>query len=897
MADDTLYLVDVYNLIFQVFHAIPPMTGPKGQPTNAVFGFTRDLMNLLEKQPSHLVCAMDISGPGVRNDIYEEYKANRSEMPEDLRPQIPLIEDVIAGLNIPAVSCSGWEADDVIATLTKRAVEAGMDVCIVTSDKDNRQLIGPKVRMYNSRKDKFLDEKGLIEDWGIRPDQVIDYQALVGDSVDNIPGIPLVGPKKAKKLIEEFGHLDEILANAEKVSGKKLKENLVNFADQARISRELVTLNQDLPLDFDLESARVSEPSREKLLQLFQDLGFRRLTEQMQSELAGEKPQDKIERTWEKIDTPAKFQKFLKDLKQQNKFCVDLETTSLDARSAEIVGWAISWRIGQGYYLPVQGPSGQKTLDSQDVAEALSPLLADPDITIVNQNIKYDMIVMKRIGLEVHGLGVDPMVGDYLLDAGARSHSLNTLAEKYLDHRMIPISDLIGSGKKQKQMFEIDVEKAAEYAAEDADISFELAGIIEARLKEENLYDLYWDLERPLIHVLADMEFLGIRVDPAELQQQSEELGGRLEILMHEIYELAGEEFNIDSPKQLRGILFDKLGLPVQKRTKTGPSTDQEVLETLAALHELPEKIIEHRQLSKLKGTYLDTLPELINQETGRIHASFNQVVAATGRLSSSDPNLQNIPIRREEGRRIRKAFLPGRDGWKLLCADYSQIELRMLAHFSRDPELVKAYQEGLDIHTAVAAEVFNLDPEEVDKEERRIAKAVNFGVIYGQSPFGLAKALGIPQAEAAEFIENYFTQFHRVEEFLLELLKDCADKGYAETILGRRREISGIRQLEGRQRNMPERTAINTVIQGSAADLIKQAMINVAARLKEEPELGNLLLQIHDELVFEFPHDQLEPLASLVRKEMESAMELDIPLVVDLAAGFNWYDLESLNG
>ena len=894
MADETLYLVDVFNLIFQVFHAIPPMTGPKGQPTNAVFGFTRDLMNLVAKQPSHLVCAMDLSGPGVRNDIYDQYKANRSEMPEDLRPQIPLIEEVIRGLNIPAVSCTGWEADDVIATLTKRGVAAGLNVCIVTSDKDNRQLIGPKVRMYNSRKDTYLDEAALMEDWGIRPDQVIDYQSLVGDSVDNIPGVPLVGPKKAKALIDEFGTLDEVLAHADDVSGKKLKENLKTFADQARVSRELVTLNQDLPLDFNLEDARITEPNRSRLLELFQDLGFRRLTEQMQTELAGDKPQEKVERKWEKIDTPAKFKKFLTQLKKQKKFCVDLETTSLDARSADIVGWAVCWKIGEGHYLPVQGPTGQKTLDPAEVADALKPLLEDRGITIVNQNIKYDMIVMKRIGIEVNGLGVDPMVGDYLLDAGARSHSLNTIAEKYLDHRMIPISDLIGTGKKQMQMFEVDVAKAAEYAAEDADISFELSGIIEQKLKEENLFDLYWDLERPLIHVLTDLEFTGIRVDPAVLEEQSDELGQRLEVLMGEIYEIAGHEFNIDSPKQLRVVLFEELGLPVQKKTKTGPSTDQEVLETLAALHELPEKIMEHRQLSKLKGTYLDALPGLINKETGRIHASFNQVVAATGRLSSSDPNLQNIPIRREEGRRIRKAFLPAEDDWKLLCADYSQIELRMLAHFSGDPELTKAYQEGLDIHTAVAAEVFNVDPDDVDKDQRRIAKAVNFGVIYGQSPFGLAKALGIPQEDAAEFIDNYFLQFSRVEEYLLEILRECESKGYAETILGRRREIQGIRQLEGRQRNMPERTAINTVIQGSAADLIKQAMLNVAAKLKETPNLGRMLLQIHDELVFECRQDQLADLAKMVKTEMESAMELNVPLVVDLAAGSNWYDLEN---
>jgi len=895
MADETLYLVDVYNLIFQVFHAIPPMTGPKGQPTNAVFGFTRDLMNLLEKHPSHLVCAMDVSGPGVRNEIYDQYKATRSEMPEDLRPQIPLIEDVIAGLNIPAVSCNGWEADDVIATLTRRAVEAGMNVCIVTSDKDNRQLIGPRVRMYNSRKDTYLDEAGLLKDWGVRPDQVIDYQALVGDSVDNIPGVPLVGPKKARALLEQFGTLDEVLAHADEAPGKKLQENLKTFADQARVSRQLVTLNQELPLEFDLEEARVCEPNRARLLELFQDLGFRRLTEQMQTGLAGEKPADKPERKWEQVDTAAKFKKFLPQLKNQKKFCVDLETTSLDARSAEIVGWAVCWEIGQGHYLPVQGPQGQKTLDAAEVARELKPLLEDPAITIVNQNIKYDMIVLKRIGIEVAGLGVDPMVGDYLLDAGARSHGLDTLAEKYLDHRMIPISDLIGSGKKQLQMFEVDVEKAAEYAAEDADIAFELAGIIEEKLKEENLFDLYWDLERPLIHVLTDMEFDGIRVDPAVLKVQSAELSQRLEVLIAEIYDIAGHEFNIDSPKQLRVVLFEELNLPIQKRTKTGPSTDQEVLQTLAAMHELPEKIIEHRQLSKLKGTYLDALPGLINKETGRIHASFNQVVAATGRLSSSDPNLQNIPIRTEEGRRIRKAFLPGEDGWKLLCADYSQIELRMLAHFSGDPELVKAYQEGLDIHTAVAAEVFNVDPHDVDKDMRRIAKAVNFGVIYGQSPFGLANALGISQEAAADFIDNYFPQFSRVEEFLAELLRDCEHKGYAETILGRRREIQGIRTVEGRQRNMPERTAINTVIQGSAADLIKQAMLNVAAKLKATPGLGRLLLQIHDELVFECPEDQLHDLATMVKYEMETAMDLDVPLVVDLASGPNWYDLEKV--
>ncbi|HUG18549.1 MAG TPA: DNA polymerase I, partial [Planctomycetaceae bacterium] len=595
------------------------------------------------------------------------------------------------------------------------------------------------------------------------------------------------------------------------------------------------------------------------------------------------------------VDTAEKFRQFQAELRNQKKICVDLETTSLVSRSAEIVGWAVSWEVGRGHYLPVKGPHGQPCLATEEVAALMKPILEDPGITIVNQNIKYDMIVLKRIGIEVNGLGLDPMVGDYLLDAGARSHSLDTLAEKYLDHKMIPIGDLIGKGKTQKQMFDVDIEQASRYAAEDADVALELSEIIESLLKQEGLWDLYWDLERPLIAVLCSMEFAGIRVDPDELRKQSVELGYRLKTLIGEIHAIAGREFNIDSPKQLRTILFDELGLPVQKRTKTGPSTDQDVLEILASMHELPAKVIEHRQLSKLKGTYLDALPALINPETGRIHASFNQVVAATGRLSSSDPNLQNIPIRREEGRRIRKAFLPAEDTWRLLCADYSQIELRMLAHFSQDPELLEAYQHGQDIHTAVAAEVFGVDPEAVDSSQRRIAKAVNFGVIYGQSPFGLASSLGIPQTEAAEFIDNYFTRFSRVEQFLSELLETCLKTGYATTILGRRRKIEGIKNVSGRQRNMPERTAINTVIQGSAADLIKRAMIQVDYKLRESPELGCMLLQIHDELVFECPEEKLTELAVLVRREMESAMDLSVPLVVDLASGPNWYDLQNV--
>ena len=900
-----LYIIDTFSLLFQVYHAIPPMTGPSGQPTNATFGFTRDLLTILRnKQPEFLMCAFDLPGPGKRNEVFEDYKANRDEMPADLVPQISMVEQIIQGFGIPVLGCPGWEADDVIATVVAQANAQDIAVNIVTSDKDARQLLNPNVRLYNVRKDTFLDEEYLMKDWGIRPDQVIDFQALVGDSVDNVPGVPLVGPKKASNLLAKFGTLDEVLANPDEAPGPKLRENLKTYADQALMSRILVTLKNDLPITVDWDAARVSGHDIPQLTELFREYGFRRFGEEVRSLPGNDVPPTKqqgalfggADPTWEVVDTAEKFETFLSELREQSRFCVDLETTGLNEMQADIVGWAFSWKANSGHYLPVMGPDGQQALDAEQVSNALRPILEDPKIEISNQNIKYDMLVMRRVGIRLEGIGVDPMVGSYLLDAGARSHGLDALAEKYLHHRMIPISDLIGSGKDQKSMAEVDIEKAAEYAAEDADISLQLADLIAEELRREDLWDLYWELERPLIPVLADMEFQGIRVDAEELERQSSELTARLEQLVGEIYEMAGHEFNIDSPLQLRTVLFDELDLPVQKKTKTGPSTDQSVLEKLALLHPLPAKISEHRHLSKLKSTYLDSLPTLIDPDTQRIHASFNQVVAATGRLSSSNPNLQNIPIRTEEGRRVRKAFVPSEPGWKLLCADYSQIELRMLAHFCGDIALTTAFADNVDIHSSVAAEIFDVDDSEVDSQMRRVAKAVNFGVIYGQSSFGLAAALGIDRDQAAEFIDNYFARFSGVEQFLEEILDECASSGYARTIRGRRRAIAGIRRDRPSQRNMPERTAINTVIQGSAADLIKQAMINVHARLAADQHPARTLLQIHDELVFECPADEIGSLADLVREEMEQAMKLDVPLAVDIAVGDNWHDVASFN-
>lgn len=955
MMTETVYLIDTFSLMFQVFHGIPPMTSPAGLPTNAVFGFSRDLVSLLKAhKPSWLICAWDSSGPGTRDALYDQYKANRSEMPEDLRPQIEMLKEVIQAFQIPLIEHAGWEADDVIATLTRQAVERGHTVRIVTSDKDARQLLGPQVTIYNLRKNTHLDEAGLLADWGIRPDQVVDFQSLVGDSVDNVPGVPLVGPKKAAAMLKEFGTLENVLANADKVAGAKLRENLKTYVDQAYLSRQLVQLNQQLPLDFTWSTESKRPPDVSLLQDLFRKYGFRRLIDEVQGlgpattaiitppTVRKSKPSNKgqkslfdddageaaahavIEiraadapgevdvvafpitdtvnqtestRQWETVDTPEKFEQFLDSLRKQTRFCLDLETTHVDQMLAEIVGWAFSWSAGFGYYLPVRGPAGAPLLDPDTVIAALRPILTSTSVEIVNQNIKYDVTVLWRAGLTIAAdrIGLDPMVGDYLLDAGARSHSLDVLIDKYLGVKSIPISALIGTGKQQKNMIDIPVDKVAEYASEDADLSLQLADLISNQLKSEGLYDLYWNLERPLISILAQMEQAGVRVDADELKRQSTALTDRLQTTIRQIYELAGHEFNIDSPIQLRKVLFEEQQLPVRRRTQTGPSTDQEVLEELAMIHPLPALITQHRQMSKLKGTYLDALPGLIHPQTGRIHCSFNQVVAATGRLSCSDPNLQNIPIRTAEGRQIRKAFIPGQPGWKLVCADYSQIELRILAHFSKDPALKSAFEQQVDIHAAVAAEVFGVALTDVTSDQRRVAKAVNFGVIYGQSPFGLAAVLGIEQAVAAQFIEDYFANYAGVAQFIESTLEQCRTTGFARTILGRRREIQGIRSQRSSNMNMPERTAVNSVIQGSAADLIKQAMINVQNRIKADQHTGQMLLQIHDELVFEAPEADVDSLVKLVRHEMEHAMNIDVPLVVDVSVGDNWLETNSV--
>ncbi|MGZ3353254.1 MAG: DNA polymerase I [Isosphaeraceae bacterium] len=891
----TFYILDAFSLIFQVFHAIPEMTGPAGQPTQAVFGIFRDMLNLLrDRKPDYLAAAFDGEGPVFRSEIYPEYKAHRAAMPADLVPQIPVIRRVFEGFGVPVLVVPGMEADDIIATLARRGEERGMDVSICTANKDARQLLSDHVRILNLRKNAVIDAPALLKEWGIRPDQVVDFLALTGDSVDNVPGVPGIGEGFASTFLKEFGTLDSLLQNIAKVKGPKKQQSLREHAETARRARMLVTLRDDLALDLDWETLKTSEPNVDALKTLCIESGFHRFM----SELPASQPAGEVQ-TWvadyRVVDTPELFGDFLTELKRQPRFCLDTETTDIDPLRASLVGIAVSWKAGLAYYLPLRGPIHCRVLDPHEVLEALRPILADPEVEKVGQNLKYDMLALGRAGVAIEGPITDTMILSYLLESGERNHKLDQLAQRLLGHTMIPITDLIGKGKKQGRMDQVEVTRVATYAGEDADATLRIEEILAPRVKSQGLWKLYTEVERPLISILAGMEQVGVGVDTRRLGELSREFAGRLATLEDDVYRLAGGPFNINSGPQLREVLFEKLKLPTQQKTPGGEqSTAQDVLEALAARHPLPALLLQHRQLSKLKSTYLDALPALVHPEDGRIHASFNQGVAATGRLSSSDPNLQNIPVRTEEGKQIRQAFV-AREGWRLLTADYSQIELRILAHFSGDPALSRAFELDHDIHSVVAARIYGVPESQVDGSMRRVAKTVNFGVIYGLSPYGLAARLGISQAEAGAFIDSYFREYAGVDQFITRTLEAALAAGRVETILGRRRPISGIKNTTGRNRNLAERTAVNTVIQGSAADLIKMAMIKIDRRLRAQRLQARMILQIHDELVFETPENEIPDLATLVRQEMNTALVLEVPLKVDLGVGINWLDVKAI--
>jgi DNA polymerase-1 len=940
----SVYLVDAFSIIFQVYHAIPRMSSPSGVPTNALFGFTRDLLSLRDLRPDYLLCAFDRSEPTFRHEVFPEYKGHRDEMPDDLQLQMPHIHRLLEALSIPVVSLPRYEADDVVATIARAASARGLDVFLCTSDKDCRQLIDDRVRLYNLRKKQEFGRAELLADWGVRPDQVIDLQVLVGDPVDNVPGVPGIGVKTAAKLLQEFDTLDNLLANVGKVSGVKKQEGLRALVPDLPRNRQLIRLETELPIPLDWDAWKLRPIDAAAFLALCRELGFRGFTAGIEDpnrpksrvseaamhqeelfpfgansangEAAGAGPSaapadgPAWSAKYELVDTPKKYEAFFKELKKQRRFAVDLETTSLQPLAAEIVGMAFSWQEGAAHYLALRGPEGAPTLDPKATLEQLRPILEDPNVSKVNQNIKYDLLVLRGRGVRLAGVAGDSMVADYLLHAGERSHNLDELARRYLNHQTIPITDLIGKkSKKQPQlrMDQVDTARVAVYSGEDADVAWRLTSLLEAELDRQTatpLRKLYDELEIPLIEVLAELEANGIRLDVPLLRKLGEEMGREIEAIEKEIYALAGHPFNIGSLPQLRTVLFDELKLPVQGRTGiTGaPSTDQEALEKLAALDvpgsALPRKILEHRQLTKLKSTYVDALPEMILPETGRVHASFNQTVAATGRLSSSDPNLQNIPVRRERGQQIRQAFVP-EPGWKLLTADYSQIELRLLAHFCGDETLARAFAEERDVHAAVASQIYGVEEKDVTADMRRSAKTVNFGVIYGISPYGLSTRLGIDREEARKFIDAYFARYPKVQEYQDRLLTECRKTGYVTTILGRRRRIDpgAVRANSTfQQRNQAEREAINMEIQGSAADLMKLAMLHVFRRMRREGLRSRMLLQIHDELVFEALPEELKGLGALVREEMTEPrakeLGLRVPLRVDLAAGPNWLDV-----
>jgi len=898
LAGETVYVVDAHSLIFQVFHAVGEMTGPSGQPVNAIFGFTRDILDLLEqKQPHYLFCAFDLPGPTFRHEKYDNYKIDRSEMPEDLRPQIPAIMRLMEAMQVPVLTHESFEADDILATVARCVEELGGDCVLMTSDKDCRQLITDKTRLYNIRKASYYDAESLLADWGIRPDQVVDFQALVGDATDNVPGVELIGPKTARELLAAYETLEGVLDHAGEISGKKRKQNLLDGREIAMLSRELVKLVEEVPVEVDWIAGRVGEFDNEAVLEQFREFGFRQFASRLSNVKASEAPKQ-WEATYRLISSAPELIELTQRLSSAEQISFDTETTHRSPRWAQLVGFSFAVEEGEAFYVPVRAPAGDPCLDLDFALETLKPILEDESIGKIGQNLKYDVIVLRNYGVHVSGIAFDTMIADYLLEAGGRNHSLDDLADRYLNHKPIKISELIGTGKQQKRMDEVPVTSVSDYAAEDADIPLRLCPLLRHRLGDEGLDDLFNSLELPLVDVLVEMEFNGMTIDSQRLAQLSEDYGQRMDTLQSEIHNIAGREFNIASPKQLAEILFTELELPVIKKTKTGPSTDAGVLAELAGLHELPAKIVEYRKYAKLKGTYIDALPELICPATSRVHTSLNQVVAATGRLSSNDPNLQNIPVRTEQGREIRSAFVPGEAGWRLLAADYSQIELRVLAHYSQDEALIDAFTNDEDIHARVAGQIHEVSLDQVTADMRRGAKAINFGVIYGQSPFGLAKALDIPQEQAAEFIDAYFARYPGVEAFMDNLLNECREQGHVSTMLGRRRAIQGVRKSEDRSKNprsrtMPERTAINTVIQGSAADIIKLAMIAVYERLKQEKRQARLLLQIHDELLFEAPADEVDWLTGLVREEMATAADLLVPLKVDVKTGPNWADCE----
>ncbi|MDH5516978.1 MAG: DNA polymerase I [Gammaproteobacteria bacterium] len=893
-----IILVDGSSYLFRAFHAMPPLTNSKGLNTGAVYGVINMLKKLQDEyQPESMAVIFDAKGKTFRHDLYQDYKANRPPMPDDLREQIEPLHQLVQALGYPMLVVEGVEADDVIGTLAKKATESGAEMLISTGDKDMAQLVSEHVTLINTMTNSLMDPDGVVSKFDVRADQIIDYLALVGDSVDNIPGVPKVGPKTAAKWLKEYGSLQQIIDNADKFKGK-IGDNLRHSLDHLPLSYQLATIDCELQLEAGLQDLNLQAADKERLKELYSELEFnswlRQLNEASDDSQSTDKPQKNelsAELEYETVLELAQFENWLKQLSAADSFVFDTETTSLNYMQAKVVGVSFAVEAFKAAYVPFAHSyeGAPEQLSEAQVLGALKPLLEDPNKGKIGQNLKYDKHVLMNHGIVLQGISDDSMLESYVLDSTSR-HDMDTLALKYLGVNTIHFEDVAGKGAKQISFDKVTLEQAGPYAAEDADITFRLHQSLAAKLAEqESLQTVYREIELPLLDVLQKIEHIGVKVDVDMLQQQSAELEVSIKAIEAKAYELAGEEFNLASPKQIQHILFEKMDIPVIRKTPKGqPSTAEDVLQELAEEYELPKLLLESRSLSKLKSTYTDKLPKMVDPVTGRVHTSYHQAVAATGRLSSTDPNLQNIPIRSAEGRRIRQAFIP-ETGRIMMAADYSQIELRIMAHLSADQGLLTAFKNDLDVHSATAAEVFGLALDKVGNEQRRAAKAINFGLIYGMSAFGLAKQLNISRFDAQDYIDVYFERYPGVKAYMDQTRAQAHDDGYVETVYGRRLYLPEINSRNGMRRQYAERTAINAPMQGSAADIIKRAMIAVDKEMQNSSFDALMVMQVHDELVFEVATDQLAEFSAMVTQQMQAAAELAVPLIVSVDSGNNW--------
>jgi len=927
IAPNPLVLVDGSSYLYRAFHAFPPLTNSAGEPTGAMYGVLNMLKSLISQvQPSHIAVVFDAKGKTFRDEMFEQYKSHRPPMPDDLRKQIQPLHDIIRALGIPLLVIEGVEADDVIGTLAVAASKANQKVLISTGDKDMAQLVDDNIMLINTMNNTLLDREAVIEKYGIPPELIIDYLALMGDSADNIPGVAGVGEKTALGLLQGIGSMAEIYANLDKVAelpirgAKKLGDKLLAEKEMADLSYRLATIKTDVALDITPEQLTLGASNNDQLTEYFGRYEFKRwlnevmngadsitnnneqptkinhyqatptpaLTQDNSDEAL---PAIQIDRSrYETLLTEADLNRWVEKLKQAKLFALDTETDNLDYMAANLVGISFALENGEAAYLPLQLDylGAPKTLEKTTALTLLKPVLENPAIQKVGQNFKYDLTIFARNGIDVQGVAFDTMLESYVLNSTGR-HNMDDLAKRYLGHQTISFEEIAGKGKNQLTFNQIPLEKAAEYAAEDADVTMKLQQVLWEKLsKEPTLEKLFKEMELPLLGVLSRMERRGVLIDSDALFLQSNEIANRLSELEEQAYVLAGQPFNLASTKQLQEILFDKLGLPViQKTPKGAPSTNEEVLEELAFSHELPKVLVEHRGLSKLKSTYTDKLPQMVNPQTGRVHTSYHQAVTATGRLSSSDPNLQNIPIRNEEGRRIRQAFI-AREGFTVVAADYSQIELRIMAHLSQDQGLINAFTQGKDIHRSTAAEIFGVALDEVTSEQRRNAKAINFGLIYGMSAFGLSRQLSIGRADAQSYMDLYFKRYPGVQTFMHDIREKAKAQGYVETLFGRRLYLPDINSSNGMRRKAAERVAINAPMQGTAADIIKRAMIQLDQTLQNDPDIA-MIMQVHDELVFEVRSEKVAFYSELIKTQMESAADLVVPLIVEVGQGMNW--------